>query len=269
MLPSLSAAIRGMATAVFEIVAALWLMATGRKSSEANLSFLRDVVERILSGIDVYSGEGNTLRKQLYLSEKALADEQRHAPIYLEEISISELDQYALGGTEAALRQKAGLVATERIPDLGATLALARLHRQRGAYRELVFNAKARAELGLSNYHPQCYFEIRDELDKISQMAPAEQQSFVDSIARRNVSRAVEELLNQSATLADLVRQGRILVVGAMYDVATGDIALLFGRDRRAARAGSATCRAIGPTVRVPQPPGGSTTGTATAPSPT
>jgi carbonic anhydrase/SulP family sulfate permease len=59
------------------------------------------------------------------------------------------------------------------------------------------------------------------------QMAPAEQQSFVDSIARRNVSRAVEELLNQSETLADLVRQGRILVVGAMYDVATGDIEFL------------------------------------------
>jgi carbonic anhydrase len=61
----------------------------------------------------------------------------------------------------------------------------------------------------------------------IEQLLPAEKQVFVDTVARRNVQRVVAELLKQSETLADLVRQGRILVVGAMYDVATGGIEFL------------------------------------------
>jgi carbonic anhydrase/SulP family sulfate permease len=61
----------------------------------------------------------------------------------------------------------------------------------------------------------------------VEQLPPDEKQALVDAVARRNVLRVVEEVLGQSATLADLVRQGRILVVGAMYDVATGGIEFL------------------------------------------
>jgi carbonic anhydrase/SulP family sulfate permease len=58
-------------------------------------------------------------------------------------------------------------------------------------------------------------------------LPPDEKRSLVDSVARRNVRRGVAEVLGQSVILADLVRQGRILVVGALYDVATGDIEFL------------------------------------------
>ncbi len=61
----------------------------------------------------------------------------------------------------------------------------------------------------------------------------AEKGAFVDGVARRNVDRAVGELRQQSRTLARLVREGRIAVVGAMYDVATGTVA--FVPDARAA----------------------------------
>jgi carbonic anhydrase len=37
----------------------------------------------------------------------------------------------------------------------------------------------------------------------------------------------VEATLRESRTLDDLVREGRIAIVGAMYDVATGDIDFL------------------------------------------
>ena len=50
---------------------------------------------------------------------------------------------------------------------------------------------------------------------------------FVDAVARRNVARVVEAILQESQTLDDLVRDGRIAIVGAMYDVATGDIEFL------------------------------------------
>ena len=55
----------------------------------------------------------------------------------------------------------------------------------------------------------------------------AEKQSFVDAVARRNVLRVVERMRQQSQTLDGLVREGRIAIVGAMYDVVTGEIEFL------------------------------------------
>lgn len=47
------------------------------------------------------------------------------------------------------------------------------------------------------------------------------------TVARRNVSRVVERMREQSQTLDGLVRKGRIAIVGAMYDVVTGKIKFL------------------------------------------
>ncbi|MFO0797422.1 MAG: SulP family inorganic anion transporter [Gemmataceae bacterium] len=67
----------------------------------------------------------------------------------------------------------------------------------------------------------------RAECQAATKLPAAEKQAFVDGVARRNVARAVAELVEQSGTLARLVREGRILVVGGMYDVATGAIEFL------------------------------------------
>ena len=50
------------------------------------------------------------------------------------------------------------------------------------------------------------------------------QDAFVDMVARRNVERSVQQILEQSETLSRFVAEGSIKVVGAMYDVATGQI---------------------------------------------
>lgn len=47
---------------------------------------------------------------------------------------------------------------------------------------------------------------------------------FIDGVARRNVEHSVRQIVEQSSTLRTLVDQGRIDVVGAMYDVSTGGI---------------------------------------------
>jgi carbonic anhydrase len=54
-----------------------------------------------------------------------------------------------------------------------------------------------------------------------------EQESLVNAVARRNVSQVVERMRAQSRTLDALVREGRIVIVGAMYDVVTGEIEFL------------------------------------------
>ncbi len=56
-----------------------------------------------------------------------------------------------------------------------------------------------------------------------------EQASFIDSVARRNVLRVVEQMREQSRTLDGLVREERIVIAGAMYDVVTGEIEFMTG----------------------------------------
>jgi carbonic anhydrase/SulP family sulfate permease len=74
--------------------------------------------------------------------------------------------------------------------------------------------------------------EIQQSADgAISQVASdpasAEGLAIVDVVARENVLRVVKEIREQSRTLDDLVRERRIGIVGAMYDVVTGDIEFL------------------------------------------
>lgn len=59
------------------------------------------------------------------------------------------------------------------------------------------------------------------------QLAPERKEEFINEVARRNVARAVEQIRLQSETLDRLVREGKIAIVGAMYDVTTGAIEFL------------------------------------------
>jgi carbonic anhydrase/SulP family sulfate permease len=62
-------------------------------------------------------------------------------------------------------------------------------------------------------------------LDASFQHLKAERrQAFIDAVARRNVVNAIDRLLAQSQTLANLVHAGTIAVIGAMYDVSTGSL---------------------------------------------
>jgi len=55
----------------------------------------------------------------------------------------------------------------------------------------------------------------------------AGKEAFVNAVARRHVEQAVKDIRERSRALAELVRAGRIAVVGAMYDVATGEVQFL------------------------------------------
>jgi carbonic anhydrase/SulP family sulfate permease len=54
-----------------------------------------------------------------------------------------------------------------------------------------------------------------------------DRQSYVDTVARRNVLTSIQSILQQSSTLSKLVREGKVAIVGGMYDVSTGEIEFL------------------------------------------
>ncbi len=64
-------------------------------------------------------------------------------------------------------------------------------------------------------------------IQRYSQTTGDEQSDCVDEVARRNVSQSVATILEQSQTLSDLVHSGSIAVIGAMYDIARGQIVLV------------------------------------------
>jgi carbonic anhydrase/SulP family sulfate permease len=74
--------------------------------------------------------------------------------------------------------------------------------------------------------------DIQESIDpqlarKLEQTSGADRLALIDEVARANVMRTVAALLQQSQTLASLVREGRIGIVGALYDVTNGDVTFL------------------------------------------
>ncbi|MBL9093299.1 MAG: sulfate transporter [Planctomycetaceae bacterium] len=67
----------------------------------------------------------------------------------------------------------------------------------------------------------------RDTCRKALEKPEAELSRYVDEVARANVLRMVEKITQESSTIAALVRDGTIAVVGAMYDISTGEITFL------------------------------------------
>jgi carbonic anhydrase/SulP family sulfate permease len=51
--------------------------------------------------------------------------------------------------------------------------------------------------------------------------------AFVDDVTTRNVARVVQSVLTDSKTIADLTKSGQVAVVGAVYDVVTGNLEFL------------------------------------------
>ncbi len=62
---------------------------------------------------------------------------------------------------------------------------------------------------------------------RLSELSADEKETYVDTVARRNVLSSIETIIRESDTLNRLIREGRIAIAGGMYDVATGEIEFL------------------------------------------
>lgn len=61
----------------------------------------------------------------------------------------------------------------------------------------------------------------------LSELSPEEVETLVDDVARYNVQRTVEEVVSRSGVIRDAVEAGHARVVGAVYDVKSGEIEFL------------------------------------------
>jgi carbonic anhydrase len=50
---------------------------------------------------------------------------------------------------------------------------------------------------------------------------------FHDHVSTENVKKTVSDILKRSQILADLVKEGKLKIVGAMYDLNTGKVSLV------------------------------------------
>jgi len=62
-------------------------------------------------------------------------------------------------------------------------------------------------------------------------VSPETKSAFVDDVAKRNVIRTIAVIRTASRTLRELEAAGKILLIGAMYDIKTGRVTFLDGAD--------------------------------------
>ena len=117
----------------------------------------------------------------------------------------------------------------------GAKLVLVMGHTRCGAVTTAVKLAgsplPASQTTGCQNVEP-ILLDIQESVDlqaraQFDELSNDQQEDYVNQVARRNVQRTVQRTVEESETLAKLASEGRIAVVGAMYDVTTGDIEFL------------------------------------------
>lgn len=117
----------------------------------------------------------------------------------------------------------------------GAKLILVMGHTRCGAVTaavDLICSTRTAAETMGCQHLDYIVNDIQQSTDPVAcrgiEARPAdEKESLVNAVARRNVLHVVERMRTQSRTLDGLVREGRIAIVGAMYDVVTGEIEFL------------------------------------------
>jgi len=158
---------------------------------------LLGIVDKVLSATDTYSAIGYDLRRQLYLAISDRLHGMPGAPVVTPvDISLTSLDQYYLGGTEAALRTKSGIGPEPSDPAYARTEE--QIKRQSKAY-SLVEDTGARHRLHLSDWHPQCYFDMRAELDASLISLSNDNQACLREAARWSAALRAQELCNAAS----------------------------------------------------------------------
>lgn len=119
----------------------------------------------------------------------------------------------------------------------GAKLLLVLGHSRCGAITESVnqFLAPPNPESARCEHLQFIVDEVQASIDhtlesRLRQATPAEKADLVDQVARRHVAQVIQSILEQSRALRDLEEEGRIAIVGGMYDISTGAVEFMSHR---------------------------------------
>lgn len=111
----------------------------------------------------------------------------------------------------------------------GAKLVLVMGHTRCGAVTAAVRLARSPGSAADATGCQHLDAIVRDLQESVEPAEPSADGAAIDAVARRNVARVVERVLRESQTLGRLAGEGRVAVVGAMYDVATGAVEFMGG----------------------------------------
>lgn len=94
---------------------------------------------------------------------------------------------------------------------------------------DLLANQKSAAEVTGCVNLDSLITEIQKSVDvttlkKPGQWQPGEMAAYANEVSRRNVLRTMRKLRERSATIDGLVQDGRVAIVGALYDIQTGRV---------------------------------------------
>jgi carbonic anhydrase/SulP family sulfate permease len=113
----------------------------------------------------------------------------------------------------------------------GAKLVLVMGHTRCGAVTTAVKTAcstESVADLTGCQHVEHVLRDIQETIDmtacaRLDEMSPGEQEEFINEVVRANVLRTVQVVRERSSTLDRLAEEGKIAIVGTIYDVVTGD----------------------------------------------
>lgn len=117
----------------------------------------------------------------------------------------------------------------------GAKLILIMGHTRCGAVTaavDLACSGKKAVETTGCEHLDAIVEEVQQSIDlptcrRVPELSAEEKDAFVDSVAKQNVIHTTRLIVEKSPTIRGLVDEGRVAIVGAMYDVSTGKIEFL------------------------------------------
>ena len=161
------------------------------------LYWISSVVDKVMNGVDVYSATTYNLRKTVYVSEAKRVVQVPNGPaIGPLEIGLTGLDQDPKGGAQAALWRKSGVLdqpAPGEWSDPSSRDLQERVALQRTVLGKVLPGA-ARRQLHLSDYHPQCYFDVRARLDASLLSLGDDEKACLREAARWSTALKAQEL---------------------------------------------------------------------------
>ncbi len=132
------------------------------------LGFVSATIGKVSEATDVLGSTNFNLRRNFYF-DYARAVAAKHVPIMSVDVGLDKLDQYPTGGAVYNLWKKAGILDTPDVGNRNDIRAIdqeirARVGLQAEVATRLIHNAANRRSMALSDYHPQCYFDIREKI---------------------------------------------------------------------------------------------------------